>query len=136
MKLITDVTDPTAANENVSELPLEVAARRRRTWIHCLLLAIASAAVWATGAAGEFVWIDHVEIEEAGYRVTDWDDFKLVWSTSLDGYLERGDGKFAASGGYYRPVYALLISLDWLMWGVGAGLLALGARAVLAVTLP
>jgi len=26
--------------------------------------------------------------------------------------------------------------LDWLMWGVGPGLLALGARAVLAVTLP
>jgi len=26
--------------------------------------------------------------------------------------------------------------LDWLMWAVGAGLLALGARAVLAVTVP
>ena len=26
--------------------------------------------------------------------------------------------------------------LNWLMWGAGAGLLALGARAVLAVTLP
>ena len=87
--------------------------RRRR----CLILFGVSVLVWLTGAWGGFVWIDHVEIEQAGYRVTDWEDFQLVWSVSLDAYLERESGSLQSIGGYYRPIYAMFVTADWALWG-------------------
>ncbi len=72
--------------------------------------------VWAWSVTGEFVWIDRTEITEAGYRVTNWEDFRALWSTSLDAYLERSFGSPVGKGGYLRPVYALSISLDWFLW--------------------
>ena len=74
---------------------------------HVFVLAIVSVAVCLSGAFGEYVWIDHVEIEQAGYRVTSFQDLQKVWSMSLDSYLERNEGVSAAPGGYYRPVYAI-----------------------------
>lgn len=70
-------------------------AHGKAIW-HCLILSAVTAAVWATGAFGDFVWIDHVEIEQAGYRVTNVEDLKQVWSRSLDSYLERESGQLAA----------------------------------------
>jgi Flp pilus assembly protein TadD len=64
-----------------------------------------------------FVWIDHVEIEEGGYRVTSVDDASLLLSSSLDQYAERHTGSDSTAGGYFRPVYALSISLDWMLFG-------------------
>ncbi len=79
-------------------------------------LALAVAAAFCTAVAGGFVWLDHVEIEQAGYRVTGWEDLGQIWTLSLDEYLERRTGLPQISGGYWRPVYALSMSLDWLLW--------------------
>ena len=84
--------------------------------LHLIALGLAVGLIWLTGAGGEFVWIDHVEIEEGGYRVTSVDDFFQVWTTSLDAYLERQHGELETKGGYLRPLYACSISLDWLLW--------------------
>ncbi len=98
-------------------VPTENSVPNRTRVAGCLILILIVAIVWMSGAGGGFVWIDHVEIEQAGYRVTSWWDFQRVWSVSLDGYLEREAGHFVAQGGYFRPIYALLISLDWEIWG-------------------
>ncbi|MEM7784851.1 MAG: tetratricopeptide repeat protein [Planctomycetota bacterium] len=95
----------------------EANAFRKRTRLHILILVFAVGLVWSFGIFGEFVWIDRVEILEAGYRVTSWNDFQAIWSTSLDAYLERDFGNFESNGGYLRPIYALCISLDWWIWG-------------------
>lgn len=65
----------------------------------------------------DFAWIDHVEIEEAGYRVTSIEDLRLVFCTSLDQYLERRTGSDSTGGGYFRPAYSLSISADWALFG-------------------
>ncbi len=92
-------------------------ARRRQIIWHCLSLSAISVVVWISSVNCEFVWIDHVEIEQAGYRVTSYDDLHQVWTQSLDSYLERRGSQSQLKGGYYRPLYALLISLDWQLWG-------------------
>lgn len=81
------------------------------------LLVAACAAAYATAIPGGFVWLDHTEIEEAGYRVRDGDDFAAVWTMPLDEYAFRDLGGVEARGGYWRPLYALGISLDWTLWG-------------------
>ena len=70
-----------------------------------------------TAIPGQFVWLDHVEIEQAGYRVGDAGDFAQLWTLPLDAYLERDQGQTQIRGGYWRPVYALAVSLDWWLWG-------------------
>ena len=79
-------------------------------------LTFAVALAYATALPGDFVWIDHVEIEEGGYRVQSDDDARRLWATSLDTYLERHDSQGETRGGYWRPLYALSISLDWWLW--------------------
>ncbi|MEM7478642.1 MAG: hypothetical protein AAF483_26970, partial [Planctomycetota bacterium] len=94
------------------------ASPRRLTAIHyACILAVATTAVWVSGISSEFVWIDHVEIEQAGYRIQSWDDFRRVWSQSLDSYIERNSGEQTAAGGYYRPLYAVFLSTAWLCFG-------------------
>ncbi len=94
--------------------PLDDHSRNR--WHMPVLLAV-SAAAFATSTVGEFVWIDRVEILDAGYRVTGSEDFANLWRLTLDDYLERGSKPPSSRGGYWRPVYALSISLDWWLWG-------------------
>ncbi len=84
---------------------------------HLLWLFLAICAAFGSGVAGEFVWIDVVEIEEAGYRVRDAQDFSQLWSLSLDQYLERDSGTPEGRGGYWRPIYALGITFNWAIWG-------------------
>ena len=52
-------------------------------------LTFAVALAYATALPGDFVWIDHVEIEEGGYRVQSDDDARRLWATSLDTYLDQ-----------------------------------------------
>lgn len=80
----------------------------------CLALAVVLA--YASALPGNFVWIDHVEIEQGGYRVLDAQDFGRLWTQTLDQYLERHEGQHESRGGYRRPVYGLSISLDWALW--------------------
>ena len=76
-----------------------------------LLLAVFAA--YATAVPGDFVWLDHVEIEEGGYRIESGSDWRQVWTLPLDQYLHRNRGLTEVGGGYWRPVYAISLSLDW-----------------------
>lgn len=82
-----------------------------------VVLALAVVAAWSTSVPGDFVWIDHVEIEQGGYRVLDTSDLTRVWTQSLDSFLERRQGNVVDGGGYFRPVYAISLSVDWALWG-------------------
>jgi len=103
-------TDEAGAGSVANSGPL-----RRRKCIAILALSVLAA--FGVGLWGGFVWIDHVEIEQAGYRVSSWEDLGRLWILTLDQYLERETGQPASRGGYWRPLYALSISLDWALWG-------------------
>ncbi len=89
----------------------------RPVLIRCAVLVAASLLTFASSLPGDFVWLDQAEIAEGGYRIQNADDFRAVWTTALDSYQFRKHGAAAyTSGGYWRPLYALSISLDWLLW--------------------
>lgn len=79
-------------------------------------LTIAIFVVWSTALPGGFVWIDWSEIEQGNYRIESMRDLVAVWTQSLERYVARQDGQLDATGGYLRPVYAMSISVDWLLW--------------------
>jgi len=115
-------------------------------WNACVLLFFAVLAAYATAIPGEFVWLDHREIEQAGYRIESSRDVWQMIVSPLDDYLERNEGGHRSHGGYWRPLYGFSQSLDWRMWGefapayhvenlvwhllVVLGLYALGRRAL------
>lgn len=80
------------------------------------LLCLCAAVAFSTAIAGQFTWIDHVEIEQGGYRLTGPGDFERLWTLSLEEYIERHAERGELAGGYYRPVYALSITADWWLW--------------------
>jgi tetratricopeptide (TPR) repeat protein len=98
-----------------------------RCHLLCLsCLTIAAALAFGLAIPGEFVWVDRVEIVEAGYRVTSPEDFARLWTLTLDEYLFRDDQPSApvapsatdpSHGGYWRPLYALGLTLDWWLFG-------------------
>lgn len=97
---------------------LATLARHRR---HLIALSVLVLVAWASGISADFVWIDHVEIEQGGYRVLNFADWRAIWTTSLDQYLERNQGELLVGGGYLRPLYGLSLSLDWTLWNADPG---------------
>ena len=91
------------------------AVRRRGLAVAILLAGVLAA--YGNSVGGGFVWLDHIEIEQGGYRVRDIEDARRVRTLTLDAYLERDLGDVQSRGGYWRPIYALSISLDWALWG-------------------
>lgn len=83
---------------------------------HLLLLTLFSVVPWLPAVSGDFVWLDHTEIVEGGYRIVDRADAERIWTQPLDQYIERQQGVFSVSGGYWRPLYAISLSLDWMIW--------------------
>lgn len=81
-----------------------------------LWLALAGALAFASAVPGNFVWLDHAEIEYANYRVVDRADWNRVWWETIEQYQGRRSGVRMEHGGYWRPIYALGISLDWALW--------------------
>ena len=79
-------------------------------------LALAICLTYASAVPGGFVWLDHAEIEQANYRVVDADDWSRVWWQTIEQYQGKRSGVVVEKGGYWRPVYALAISLDWTLW--------------------
>ncbi len=79
-----------------------------------LLLAVVLA--YAGAVPGGFVWIDHGEIVEGGYRLQEAGDLQRLMSTTLDRYVEGKQGAGEGQGGYWRPLVALSFSLDWVLW--------------------
>ena len=79
-------------------------------------LALASVVAFASSVPGNFVWLDHAEIEQANYRVVDAQDMRRVWYETIEQYQGRRSGVVVEQGGYFRPVYALAITLDWALW--------------------
>jgi Tfp pilus assembly protein PilF len=92
-------------------------AESRRIARRAVILVAITAVAFVSAIPGQFVWLDHAEIEQAGYRIRDVDDFVRVITEPLDSYAFRDVGKVTSGGGYYRPLYACSISLDWWLWG-------------------
>lgn len=72
---------------------------------YLLLFGLLLGAYWGVLSAG-FVWLDHLEIVQGGLIVDDWSGVLGLFAN---------DGNF---GGYHRPFYNLLHSLDRAMWGL------------------
>lgn len=90
------------------------------SFVRAGLIVVAVLAAYATSIPGDFVWIDHVEIEQGGYRLLSGGDFPRLLTMTLDQYLARNEGQVPSSGGYWRPVYAVSVTLDWWLWGATA----------------
>jgi len=100
--------DPTPAASAVASYS---AVRRDLAWLTAGVIV-----AFATAVPGDFVWLDHAEIERANYRVVDANDFRRVWHETIEQYQAHRTGVVVKQGGYWRPVYALAISLDWALW--------------------
>jgi len=79
-------------------------------------LSLSVVLAFATATAGGFVWRDHDDIQAAGYRITRADDWRAIWVSSQEQYRWRRTGIAADGEGRWRPIYAVSISLDWLLW--------------------
>lgn len=97
-------------------VPPSVTRPKRRLIPFAMLVGL----VWGVTATFGFVWIDHAETETGLARLQTAGDVEAVWTQSLDQFLERGDSQQEThSGGYFRPIYCLSLTLDWLI-GDGA----------------
>lgn len=85
-----------------------------------LWLVLGCVAAYASSLLNGFAWLDESEILRAEYRVESAQDFSAVFTQPLDEYSFRNEGKTTTQGGYWRPLYALSISLDWFFWGENA----------------
>ena len=85
--------------------------------LQLVLLCFAAIISFSTAIPGEMVWVDGVEITEAGYRITSWQDFQDVWRMPLDEFIFRHDGNISAKGGYWRPLLAIELTLHWWLFG-------------------
>lgn len=99
----------------MSETPGNREASRYRR--HVLVLVIAIVATYANAIPGEFVWLDDSLVRDGGYRLVDAEDWNRLWTLSMDRYLLRGQAVEPGKGGYWRPLFAMSLSLDWLLWG-------------------
>jgi|GEM_PF-1457908 len=72
----------------------------------CALLAVLIGLPYIGCLAGTFSWIEPGEILTGQLIVDSWGEF---WSM-----LTANDSNFA---GYHRPVYNLVLSADWYLWG-------------------
>jgi tetratricopeptide (TPR) repeat protein len=79
-------------------------------------LIVATIIAYATAIPGGFIWLDHAEIEHANYRVVDAGDWSRVWRETIEQYQGKRSGVVMEHGGYWRPIYALSVSLDWMLW--------------------
>lgn len=75
---------------------------------------IAVFVAWGFSLQGGFVWIDHAETESGSARIQSVEEFRAIWTQSLDEFLERREGLLTAPGGYFRPIYCLSLTADWL----------------------
>ncbi len=75
-------------------------------------LALPTILVYANALDGEFVWLDRVEIVDGGYRLTAHGDLSKLLTRSLTDYVHRGYRSADSEGGYWRPLYALNLTLD------------------------
>ena len=91
---------------------------KRMLWRRLTVLAAASFLAWLPSLWNGFVWLDHFQIVEGGYRVLNSGDFKKVWSWSREAYEERNElpGKPEPQGSYFRPLYALGSSASYFLW--------------------
>lgn len=80
-------------------------------------LALAVVITYASAVPGGFVWLDTSDIGHGGYRIVQSEDWGSLWTTSVEQYRGIRFGAPEERGPYWRPVYALSISLDWMLWG-------------------
>jgi len=102
--------------KEVEPLPVAPPAKSQLKF-DVMWLILATIVAYTTAIPGGFVWLDHAEIERANYRVVDTDDWSRVWRETIEQYQGKRSGVVMEHGGYWRPIYALNISLDWMLWG-------------------
>jgi hypothetical protein len=72
------------------------------------LLLILTFLVYINSIRGEFVWVDHGQIEDGRLIIKSWQEFKNVFFTPLVSKEKIGN--------YYRPLFKTSLSLDYLFW--------------------
>lgn len=103
-------------SKQVAATPAPVPAAPSTIKRDLLWLTLAGALAFASSVPGRLLWLDHAEIEQANYRVVDAADWSRVWWETIEQYQGRRSGVPIEHGGYWRPIYALGISLDWALW--------------------
>ncbi|MFK8114921.1 MAG: tetratricopeptide repeat protein [Rubripirellula sp.] len=100
-----------------SELPADTAGKylSHRSTVAILLL-FAAITPYLSSLSNDFVWLDRTEIVDGGYRITNWQDAKSIWTSTLGQYLDRNEGTNDGRGGYWRPVLAVNLTIDWAIW--------------------
>ena len=95
--------------------PEQAAVRKEAPRARLAFFAVAICLAWGLSLQGGFVWIDHAEVESGYARIHSVEEFSAVWRQSLDQFLERTEGRVANPGGYFRPVYCISLTIDWLL---------------------
>ncbi len=83
------------------------------------LVVLATAAVFANGLCGGFVWVDHKEIVQQGFVIDSWEEFRAAWTGSITD-LGRDTAEGGSSSGYFRPVQLLFVTLNVWLFGQNA----------------
>lgn len=93
------------------EDPVRATARRRR---HLWLLAVALLLTFVSALPGGLVWTDHLDLNDAGARLTDWSELPRAFTLDRHQFREARLGEVpAAAGGAWRPMNIIVNSLEW-----------------------
>jgi Flp pilus assembly protein TadD len=84
-----------------------------------ILVALATAAVFANALDGGFVWVDHKEIVQEAFVIDSLDDLRTAWTGPV---TDMGRQSESRSSGYYRPVQLLFVTLNTWLFGKNAAL--------------
>jgi len=91
--------------------PVRAAARRNR---HLWALAAALLLTFVSALPGGLVWTDHLDLSEAGARITSWSELADAFSLTQHQFREARLGAVPPeASGPWRPLAILSYSLDW-----------------------
>ena len=93
------------------EDPVRASARRRR---HLWLLGAALLLTFASALPGGLVWTDHLDLGNAGARLTGWAELPSAFTLNQHQFREARLGEPpAATGGPWRPMGIIANTLEW-----------------------
>lgn len=93
------------------EDPVRAAARRK---YHLWVLAAAVLVTFVSALPGGLVWTDHLDLAQAGARVTDWSELHDAFALGADQLRESRLGTTPENvGGAWRPMAVIGNSLAW-----------------------
>lgn len=114
---MTATNEPNKKNQGARRRddPIKAAARRNR---HFWLLALALLLTFASALPGGLVWTDHLDLEQAGARITQWSELSDAFTLTQHQFRESRLGSVPPEvSGAWRPLAILSNSIDWWLTG-------------------